>query len=145
MDKKVIFLMWVSGSGKTTLMTELLQIHSKFVLVPSYTTRPMRENERNGRKYWHISDEKFQEMIKNWELLEYALVHNKFYYWTRLSEIQKAFEKWLTLSKNWISTDLNKLFKIVNDWIMFLYFWIYLMIKWWKESSLGVVFSRRDR
>jgi guanylate kinase len=65
MDKKIIFLMGVSGSGKTTLTTELLKTYSNLILVPSYTTRPMRENERNGRKYWHISDEKFQEMIKN--------------------------------------------------------------------------------
>ena len=104
--------MWVSWSGKTTLTTELLKTYSNLILVPSYTTRPMRENERNGRKYWHISDEKFQEMIKNWELLEYALVHNKFYYWTRLSEIQKAFEKWLTPIKE---LDINWLEQVIQD------------------------------
>lgn len=118
MDKKIIFLMGVSGSGKTTLTTELLKTYSNLILVPSYTTRPMRENERNGRKYWHVSDEKFQEMIKNWELLEYALVHNKFYYGTRLSEIEKAFEKWLIPIKE---LDINWLQQVIQDdkWLNF--------------------------
>ena len=112
--------MGVSGSGKTTLTTELLKTYSNLILVPSYTTRPMRENERNGRKYWHISDEKFQEMIKNWELLEYALVHNKFYYGTRLSEIEKAFEKWLTYQR----IDINWLQQVIQDskWLILFLF-----------------------
>jgi len=110
--------MWVSGSGKTTLMTELLQTHSQLVLVPSYTTRPMRPNEKNGRKYWHITQSDFQKMIDNWEFLEYALVHNKYLYWTRLSEIKKAFQKWLfpitELDMNW----LEKI-KKDNNWIKY--------------------------
>lgn len=116
MNKKLILLMWVSGSGKTTLMTELLQTHSQLVLVPSYTTRPMRENEKNGRKYWHISDSDFEKMIKNSEFLEYALVHNKYYYWTRLSEVEKVFNKWLVPITE---LDMNWLEKIIKDskWI----------------------------
>ncbi len=112
MNKKLILLMWVSGSGKTTLMTELLQTHSQLVLVPSYTTRPMRPNEKNGRKYWHISDQDFKKMIDNWEFLEYALVHNKYLYWTRISEIGKAFDKWMIPITE---LDMNWLEKIIKD------------------------------
>jgi len=53
----------------------------------------MRPNEKNGRKYRHISDVDFEKMIKNSEFLEYALVHNKYFYGTRISEVKKAFDK----------------------------------------------------
>ncbi|HKL44419.1 MAG TPA: hypothetical protein VJ892_04010 [Candidatus Absconditabacterales bacterium] len=95
MKDKLILLMGVSGSGKTTLLTELLQTHSQLILVPSYTTRPMRSNEKNGRKYWHISKDDFQRSIDGGEFLEYALVHQKYYYGTKISEIKKAFDKGL--------------------------------------------------
>jgi guanylate kinase len=44
-------------------MTELLQAHSRLMLVPSYTTRSMRPNEKNGRKYWHITSDEFKKDI----------------------------------------------------------------------------------
>jgi guanylate kinase len=75
-------------------MTELLQTHSQLVLVPSYTTRPMRPNEKNGRKYWHISMDEFQNSINNWEFFEHAIYSNN-YYGTKLSHIKQAFDKWL--------------------------------------------------
>ena len=95
MKNILILLMWVSGSGKTTLLTEVLQAHSQLVLVPSYTSRPMRPDEKNGRKYWHISKESFEKAIDNNEFLEYATVHAKHYYGTKLSEVEKTLSKWL--------------------------------------------------
>ncbi|HRX64083.1 MAG TPA: hypothetical protein P5060_03205 [Candidatus Absconditabacterales bacterium] len=112
MKDKLILMMGVSGSGKTTLLTELLQTHSQLILVPSYTTRPMRKNEKNGRKYWHISPEEFQKFIDNGEFLEYALVHQKYYYGTKISEIQKAFGKGLTPITE---LDMHGLEKIKKD------------------------------
>lgn len=94
MKDKLILMMWVSGSGKTTLLTELLQTHSQLILVPSYTTRPMRQNEKNGRKYWHISENEFKESIGNWEFLEYA-IYSQNHYGTKVSDVKKAFKKWL--------------------------------------------------
>jgi len=108
--------MWVSGSGKTTILTELLQTHSQLVLVPSYTTRPMRPNEKNGRKYWYMSEIEFNDMIQKWEFMEYALVHNKYHYWTRISEVKKSFDKWLIpiteIDMNWLEKVLKD-----NKWI----------------------------
>jgi guanylate kinase len=40
----------------------------------------MRPNEKNGRKYWHVSEKDFDDMIKKLEFMEYALVHNKYHY-----------------------------------------------------------------
>lgn len=118
MKNKLILLMWVSGSGKTTLLTELLQTHSQLVLVPSYTTRPIRPNEKNGRKYWHVDEKAFNDMIEHSEFMEYALVHNKYNYWTKTSEVKKAFDKWMVPITE---VDMNWLEKIKKDskWIDF--------------------------
>jgi len=112
MKDKLILLMWVSGSGKTTLMTELLQAHSRLMLVPSYTTRPMRPNEKNGRKYWHVSRGEFQKSIDNNEFLEYATVHATNYYGTKISEIEKAYAAWLVPITE---VDMHWLEKIKKD------------------------------
>jgi guanylate kinase len=53
----------------------------------------MRSDEKNGRKYWHISQEDFEKSIDNNEFLEYAIVHAKHYYGTKISEIEQAFAK----------------------------------------------------
>ncbi len=116
MENTLILLSWVSGSGKTTLLTELLQAHSQLILVPSYTSRPMRPDEKNGRKYWHISKEAFENAIDNNEFLEYATVHAKHYYGTKLSEVQRAFSRWLVPITE---VDMHWLEKIRKDskWI----------------------------
>ncbi len=112
MKDKLILLMWVSGSGKTTLMTKLLQAHSQLMLVPSYTTRPMRSNEKNGRKYWYIAENEFKNAIDNDEFLEYATVHAKHYYGTKISEIEKAFARKLVPITE---VDMHWLEKIKKD------------------------------
>ena len=116
MMDKLILLSWVSGSGKTTLLTALLQAHSQLILVPSYTTRPMRPDEKNGRKYWHVSEVDFKNAIDAWEFLEYAIVHKKNYYGTRLDDVKKAFSKWLIPITE---VDMHWLEKIKKDnkWI----------------------------
>ena len=118
MKDKLILLMWVSGSGKTTLMTELLQAHSRLMLVPSYTTRPMRPNEKNGRKYWHISKDEFQKAIEAGEFLEHATVHATNYYGTKISEIEKAYAAWLMPITE---VDMHWLEKIKKDskWVKY--------------------------
>jgi guanylate kinase len=71
-------------------MTELLQAHSRLMLVPSYTTRPMRPNEKNGRKYWHVSKDEFQSAIDGGEFLEHA-IYSRNNYGTKLSDVDKAY------------------------------------------------------
>lgn len=45
----------------------------------SYTTRPPREGETNGKEYWFISKERFLEMIANGEFHEYAQFKDWYY------------------------------------------------------------------
>lgn len=108
--------MWVTWSGKTTLFDASKVIEDpRFVYVPSYTTRPMRPGEVNGKKYWHISKEEFEQAIENNEFLEYASseVHWQYYYGTKLHDLLVPYQAWKHPIKE-IETD--GLLKLQQDW-----------------------------
>lgn len=63
-----------SGAGKTSLLQKLLARHEWLELSVSYTTRPSRKGERNGREYYFVDDEMFQTMVDNGDFLEHARV-----------------------------------------------------------------------
>ncbi len=63
-----------SGAGKTTLSRALLEQDDALSLSVSVTTRARRPGEKEGKHYFFISQERFDEMVENAELLEYARV-----------------------------------------------------------------------
>ena len=63
-----------SGSGKTTLCRSLAQEGEAHYSV-SCTTRSPREGEVNGRDYYFLSREDFEEEVAAGNLLEHAEVH----------------------------------------------------------------------
>lgn len=68
-----------SGSGKSTLVNEVRQIVPGLDFSVSYTTRPPRGSEQDGREYFFVSREKFEEMIKQDAFIEHANVFGKYY------------------------------------------------------------------
>jgi guanylate kinase len=68
-----------SGSGKTTLVNELRQYVPNLEFSISYTTRPPRGSEQDGREYHFITHAEFEAMIERDEFLEYALVFGNYY------------------------------------------------------------------
>ncbi len=68
-----------SGAGKGTLMRKLLDTYDNYALSVSATTRSPREGEVDGREYFFKTDQEFQQMIKDDELIEYAGYVNHFY------------------------------------------------------------------
>jgi guanylate kinase len=68
-----------SGAGKTTLSRKLLEADPAVELSVSVTTRPKRANEMNGRDYHFIDKTRFDEMVANDELLEWANVFGNLY------------------------------------------------------------------
>jgi guanylate kinase len=68
-----------SGSGKSTLVDKVRQIVPNLDFSISYTTRPPRGNEQNGREYCFIRRDQFEAMIRNDEFLEYAEVFGNYY------------------------------------------------------------------
>ena len=63
-----------SGTGKGTVIHRLLPMMPDAKLSISCTTRAPRPGEREGVDYFYISQERFEEMIRNNEFLEYAYV-----------------------------------------------------------------------
>jgi len=61
-----------SGAGKGTLEKALLTQIPDLELAVSATTRGRREGEQDGREYWFISDEEFDEKVSAGEFLEYV-------------------------------------------------------------------------
>ena len=68
-----------SGAGKTTLSRILLQADPGIELSVSVTTRPPRRGEVDGRDYQFIDARRFDAMVKNGELLEWAKVFDNRY------------------------------------------------------------------
>lgn len=68
-----------SGSGKTTICRSLVRRVEGLELSISYTTRPRKPGEEDGRDYFFIPAEKFDKMINLKEFLEFAQVYGNRY------------------------------------------------------------------
>ena len=76
-----------SGAGKTTLTRRLLvEFGGKPKDIPgglefsvSYTTRPIRPGEVDGRDYHFVTTERFEEMVRAGEFAEHAFVFQNRY------------------------------------------------------------------
>ena len=73
-----------SGAGKTTLSRKLLDRDPNVELSVSVTTRPKRVGEVEGRDYRFIDRPRFDAMVRNGELLEFAEVFDHRYGTPRL-------------------------------------------------------------
>lgn len=79
MNKGSLFIVsGPSGCGKGTILTEILK-QDKFYYSISATTRNPRVGEVDGVNYHFLSKEKFEELIKNDGMLEYASYCDNYY------------------------------------------------------------------
>lgn len=67
-----------SGAGKGTIMNELIRQYPYFLSV-SATTRQPREGEEDGREYFFHTEEEFEQMIEEGELIEWAKYVGNYY------------------------------------------------------------------
>lgn len=81
-----------SGAGKTTLVHAVLEREPGLALSISYTTRPPRPGEVDGRDYRFVGKEEFLRLRDGGELLEWAEVHGNYY----------------GTSRTWIETQLQQ-------------------------------------
>lgn len=82
MSKKGILLVvsGLSGAGKGTIVKRLMEKYpDDYVLSISATTRSPREGEIDGREYFFKTNEEFEKMISQNELLEYANYVGNYY------------------------------------------------------------------
>jgi guanylate kinase len=90
---KLFLLVGPSGVGKNTVMDGVLKKNLNLGAVPSYTTRPPRQREKNGREYFFVSQNEFRDLIKNHQLLEYEEVHPGILYGTPLHKIGELLKE----------------------------------------------------
>ncbi len=88
----LIVLSGPSGAGKDAVLARMKESAHPLRHITTLTTRPQRPNERNGVDYHFVSPEKFQEMIKNDELLEWAKVYGNWYGVPR-EEVKQALDQ----------------------------------------------------
>lgn len=68
-----------SGAGKGTIVRKLVSENEKISLSISMTTRNPREGEVNGRDYFFVTKEEFEEAINNGDMIEYASYVGNYY------------------------------------------------------------------
>ena len=76
MKKNIFCIMGKSGTGKDTIYKKLVEKLS-LQPIPLYTTRPMRNNEENGREYYFVQDIPAENVI---ECREYHTVNGVWKY-----------------------------------------------------------------
>lgn len=83
---RIVYLCGKSSSGKDTIFKELLKKGTLNLrtIVP-YTTRPMRDGEKNGVEYFFTGEEDFQKLLADGKIIEhreYHTVHGLWRYFT---------------------------------------------------------------
>ena len=68
-----------SGAGKTSLVKALLRTDLNLSLSISYTSRPPRPEEMDGRDYYFVSRQVFEQMLECGEFLESAEIYGNYY------------------------------------------------------------------
>ncbi|MEG0777647.1 MAG: guanylate kinase [Oscillospiraceae bacterium] len=76
---KLIVVSGPSGAGKSTVISRVMKRDKSMVFSVSATTRQPRSGEQDGIDYYFIDRTKFEGMIANNELLEYAQYVGNYY------------------------------------------------------------------
>ncbi len=81
-----------SGAGKGTLMKQLVHSYDNYALSVSMTTRNPRPGETEGKEYFFVSRQEFEQQIEKGGLVEYASYCDH-YYGTPREYVEKQLEK----------------------------------------------------
>ena len=88
-----------SGAGKTSICKKVISLDRKISLSVSYTTRPKRKSEKEGKDYFFVSKEKFEDLKKKSFFIEFANV----------------FDHWYGTPKDFIENNLNNGEDVIFD------------------------------
>ena len=67
---KIYYIMGKSASGKDTIYRKLVRLYPELREIILYTTRPIRDGEKNGREYFFTDEKSLDEYEKNGRLIE---------------------------------------------------------------------------
>ncbi|MEO7960431.1 MAG: guanylate kinase [Ginsengibacter sp.] len=88
---KIILVTAPSGAGKTSIIHHLIGKFPQLAFSVSATTRKPRDNEKEGKDYYFISEEDFRHKIHRKEFLEWEMVYEGKYYGTLKDEIERIW------------------------------------------------------
>ena len=89
---KLIVISGASGVGKGTVVKKMMARRRDLYFSVSATTRPPRPGEVDGKDYYFVTRERFQEMIRRGEMLEYD-EHAKNFYGTPRAQVEEKRAK----------------------------------------------------
>ena len=88
----LIIISGFSGAGKGTLVKRLVEKYDCYALSISATTREPRPGEKDGREYFFLSKEQFEQKIAEDGLIEYACYCDN-YYGTPREYVERKLEE----------------------------------------------------
>jgi guanylate kinase len=92
MVNKIIIITAPSGAGKTSITHYLLNKYSNLSFSVSAATRKARSNETDGKDYYFMSLEDFQQKIKENAFVEWEMVYEGKYYGTLKTELERIWQ-----------------------------------------------------
>lgn len=78
---KIYCVMGKSSSGKDTVYKKLKEQYKEFRLIVPYTTRPIREGEKDGVEYYFVDPEQFRAMKEDGKVIESRSYNTKCGIW----------------------------------------------------------------
>jgi guanylate kinase len=88
--RRLVVLAGPTAVGKGSVAADIREHHPEVWISVSATTRPARPGEINGVHYWFVSEEEFDRMIADGDLLEWAVVHGTYRYGTPRQPVDLA-------------------------------------------------------
>lgn len=88
----ILVLSGPSGAGKSTIIQAASAEIGEYYFSISTTTRSPRVGEEDGKDYFFVTKESFEEDIKAGNFLEHAQVHGN-YYGTSLKPVREALKE----------------------------------------------------
>ncbi|MBP5453545.1 MAG: guanylate kinase [Lachnospiraceae bacterium] len=83
---KIVYIMGKSSTGKDTIFKELIRKNTfNFKTIVSYTTRPIREGEKDGQEYFFTDEAGFNKLKDEGKVIEdrcYNTIHGPWRYFT---------------------------------------------------------------
>jgi guanylate kinase len=90
---KIIILAAPSGGGKSTMAKKLLDDFDTLKFSVSATTRKPRSGEIDGKDYYFLTKETFEDRVQNQEFLEWEEFYNGTMYGTIKAHVESELEK----------------------------------------------------
>lgn len=112
---KIFCFIGKSSSGKDTIFRIISNDMPQLIEVIPYTTRPIREGETEGIEYHFVTNEKFNQMLLDGQIIEYRTyhtVHGPWTYFTSSQNIDLEYNDYIIINT---LEGYNSLRKYYND------------------------------